>query len=361
MKKALVIFFIIISLLTLGLFLSAEIFEDKIGDAFKRTVNASITSEFHFEAFDLSMVRSFPYAAIRFNDLSILDNKSDTLLYAGRALFKLDMLSIFQSQIQLHSVEVMDGFINIAVDKKGNRNFEISKPNQSEESRDLGISQASIKNMQVVFDNENSKSRAELIAEDVVLQLDIEEHIRSNILGSIKSNKIQVGKDIYLNDKQLSINSDISYDLEQNELKLADGEVGIEGILFYTNGKIAFKGDHEYYDLVINNTNGSLEEIFKLLPENQVEEFKKISSSGDFDLTVFYKGKQSKYSNPELQADLSFERGRVVVPQLDIPLKAVSFSAKYLDKYRKGLSDASVQINGFKATMDGEKITGKFS
>jgi len=362
LKKVLIITGISLLLIIIGLFASAEIFEEKIGATFKESINNTLESEFHFDAFDLSLVRSFPFAAIRFQDVYLLDIKGDTLLEADRAQFKLDVLSLLQSKIKVNTTQIENGSINISVDKKGLANYEILAPSDVDPGATaLKINEARIMDMAINYHDYQSKSHVELHADDLLLGLDLEHNVNISVLGTVNSKVITVDKLKYLINRDLSINSGISYDIDNKVLSFRKGEVGIEGIVVNTSGNITYKGDHEVYDLVMTNTDGSLESIFQLLPDKQVEEFKKISSSGDFDLTVFYKGKQGKYSTPELQADLSYARGRIVIPQFDVPLKNVSFSAKYLDKAKKGLKDAGVQINGFKASLDGERISGSMA
>ena len=347
-------------MIIIGLFAFAEIFEEKIGASFKESINETLQSEFHFEAFDLSLVRSFPYATIRFQDVYLLDIKEDTLLQADRAQFKLDIFSLLQSKIKVNATQVESGSINIRVDKKGLANYDILTPSGSTDksSTGLAIKEARILDMDINYIDATSNSDVRLRADDILLGLDLADQINISLLGTVQSKVIAIDKLRYLTNKVLSVNSGLIYDMNKKVLTFNDGEVGIEGMVINASGDITYNGDHEMYDLVLTNTDGNIESIFKLLPDKQVDEFKNISSSGDFDLTVFYKGKQSKYSTPELQAELSYERGRIVIPQLGIPLKNVSFSAKYLDKAQKGIKDASVLINGFKASLDGERITG---
>jgi len=360
LKKVLVIIGISLLAIIIGLFAAAEIFEEKIGASFKESINKTLKSEFHFETFDLSLVRSFPYATIRFQDVLLLDSKEDTLLQADRAHFKLDVFSLLQSKIKVNATQIENGVINISVDKSGLANYDIISPSAStnESSTGLAIKEARILDMDINYTDASSRSNVHFKADDLLLGLDLADKVNITMLGTLQSKVIAIDKLKYLTNKTLSVNSGLTYDNKERALSFQNGEVGIEGIVFNTSGTIKYNGDHEIYNLVMTNTDGNLESIFKLLPDEQVDEFRKITSSGDFDLTVFYKGKQSKYTTPELQAELSYERGRIVIPQLDIPLKNVSFSAKYLDKSKKGLKDASILINGFKASLDGERITG---
>ncbi len=149
MKKALIIIGISLLVIIIGLFASAEIFEEKIGATFKESINSTLKSEFHFEAFDLSLVRSFPYATIRFQDVYLLDVKEDTLLQADRAQFKLDIFSLLQSKIKVNATQVENGTINISVDKNGLPNYDIIAPSEStdQSSTRLAIKEARILDM----------------------------------------------------------------------------------------------------------------------------------------------------------------------------------------------------------------------
>ncbi|MBT8220925.1 MAG: hypothetical protein KJP00_13930 [Bacteroidia bacterium] len=362
MKKALTTIAIVLLVLVIGLFASAEIFEDKIGKSVQDSLNASLKTKFDFETFDLSLVRSFPNAAIRFQNISLMDLAGDSLLTAKKAKINLNLFSLLRSEIEFLSVDIEDGALNIIVDSKGQRNYDIwHKSAKGSNPSTLSINEAKIKNIEINYVDRPNKSHAVMIADDLLLSLNFDDIIEFDALGILHSEKVNVNKNAYLIGKKLSINSGIAYNTSEQILNFKNGEVGVDGLVFHADGSIDFNGDHQLYDLVLTNTNGSLEAIFGLLPKDQVESFKKITSSGNFNLTVFYKGKQAKYSNPALQADLSYSRGRIVVPQIDVPLKNVSFAAKYIDSSKKGLSDAQVQINAFKGTMDGERITGNFA
>jgi len=286
LKKILIIIGVSLLLIIIGLFASAEIFEEKIGGAFRESVNSSLKTEFHFDAFDLSMVRGFPNASIRFQDVYLLDIHGDTLIQADRANFKLDMFSLLRSKIQVNATEIESGQINLSIDKKGIGNYEIlSDSLANEETTNLAIDEATIKDIDIRYKD------AKLYAEDLLLQLDINEAVDMSILGQVKSKVVSIDKLQYLINQDLSINSGLSYHMADRKLEIKNGEVGVDGILVNADGSIAYNGDHEMYDLVLTNTDGNLESIFKLLPKNTVEEFKKITSSGDFNLTVFVTGR----------------------------------------------------------------------
>ena len=277
MKKILVIFGICLLVIIIGLFAFAEIFEEKIGARFKESINETLKSEFHFEAFDLSLVRSFPYATIRFQDVYLLDIKEDTLLQADRAQFKLDIFSLLQSKIKVNATQVESGSINIRVNKNGLANYDILAPSVSTDKSTtrLAIKEARILDMNINYSDATSNSDVRLRTDDILLGLDLADQVNISLLGTVQSKVIAIDKLKYLTNKILSVNSGLTYDMDKKVLTFNDGEVGIEGMVINTSGDITYNGDHEMYDLVLTNTDGNIESIFKLLPDKQVTSLKK--------------------------------------------------------------------------------------
>ncbi len=109
----------------LVLLILAQVYEDKIGELVVKELNKSLKAPITVEHVDLTLVRTFPDASVILSQVSMPDAKNGILLNAKTLSLNFGFLSLFRDEIEIESVIVADGALNILKEKDGKVNYDV--------------------------------------------------------------------------------------------------------------------------------------------------------------------------------------------------------------------------------------------
>jgi len=104
----------------------------------------------------------------------------------------------------------------------------------------------------------------------------------------------------------------------------------------------------------LNSKEGNLATVFTLLPEEYLEYFKDIESTGTFLFDFTYKGQKTLKENPKLSARVRLKDGEIQSTLLGKPIKDVSFTANFNNGKYKNLKSSSIKVSDFKGYFNKE-------
>ncbi|MEL6277101.1 MAG: AsmA family protein, partial [Bacteroidota bacterium] len=126
-RRLLLFLFAIVLLVVIGAVVIVSFFEEQVGKTLVKEINKQLTTELVVEKFDLSVLPNFPNVAANLRNISLKDNRSDTLLQAENLSFRFGLLSLLSRSIKVKKVVVNNGALNIYVDARGKNNYTIFK------------------------------------------------------------------------------------------------------------------------------------------------------------------------------------------------------------------------------------------
>jgi len=339
MKRFLRKFFLIlfISLIVLfGLSLAlTSLFEKQIGDRIISLLNQQLTTELTVGDMDLTALRTFPYLAANLRDVRLDDTYGDALIEAHTLSFRFGLLSVLSSNYEVKSVKVSKGLLAIHVDQRGVNNYEVYRtPDQPGNSNtsDTGIKleEAILEDVDLTYDNRQTGQRVNLLVDQATFSGAFSSRqftLKSD--AKLLSKGIQVGDTRYLVRERIGYQAALQVDLTEGIYRLEQVEVDIDGNAFAISGVTENWEEGLYYDLLVNNEEGSIEGVLQLLPENLSRALGDFRSRGSFTFQATIKGPATRSQSPEIRADLSLDQGRLIHPSMPSDFKDVSFKASF--------------------------------
>ncbi|NJN77848.1 MAG: hypothetical protein HC803_05555 [Saprospiraceae bacterium] len=103
----------------------AQIYEDKIGVMAVKSINKLLKAPLTVEYVDLTLIQTFPKASVILNGVSVPDTRGGILLNAKTMYLQFGIMSIFKDEIDIQSVLVSNGSLNVLTDKKGVSNYDV--------------------------------------------------------------------------------------------------------------------------------------------------------------------------------------------------------------------------------------------
>ena len=177
MKKALKIVGIVVGLVVLALIAIPFLFEDRILEAVKSTVNKNINAEFDFAEADVSLIRNFPEVSVSVNDMSIINTgvfAGETLVSAQSANISMPFMQLFNGEgepYNVNSFSIDGAIVNVHIDEEGHVNYDIAKldsdstpvtTSETSSGVSLSIQKYEITNSQIKYLDEKGKMNFEL-------------------------------------------------------------------------------------------------------------------------------------------------------------------------------------------------------
>jgi len=346
------------ALFTIGVVL-AMIFEDEIGEKLLKSLNSQIKSEITVGEFELSLFSGFPEASAELNDVLILDTWSGELLRAKKVAFRFRLLSLFSSTIDINSVLVRDGQLNIKVGKRGGNNYTIFKStgetNESEMAIDL--KEAMLRQIDVYYLNDQ-------------LQQEFKTEVKSaNFSGQFASDKFslvsdaslfnqfaKIEKDKYFENKSIGYEGEILVDFAKGEYDIKQLNLTLGGQQFSADGFIQEFEDYTDLDILITSEENDINAVLQLLPEEYLAYVADFKSRGNFDFEATINGKYNQSRNPVIKLDISLKDGEISSSKLETDLEDVSFSAQYSNGKERNNASSSFVLKDFKGYFNRELV-----
>ena len=175
MKKALIIFGIILAVLLAAAFTLPIIFKDDIFAAVKKEIDKSVNADVVLEPdnFSLSLFSNFPSITVSVKDLGVINRAP----FAGEVLFATESFEVevnlgdvlFGDQMRLKGITLVRPIINVKVLEDGRANYDIAVPSTdtvattAEESGEFsfGIDHWELVEADIVYDDKSIPVLAE--------------------------------------------------------------------------------------------------------------------------------------------------------------------------------------------------------
>jgi len=171
MKKKIFKIVGILFLLIVGLIIAAPfILEAKIGDLIKTNVNNNLNAHLDFTDASLSLVKSFPDADLRLQNVTLINKapfEGDTLFAAKDMLLTMGVKELLKDAgeaIAIQNINVDGAKVHVQVNEEELASYEIGPKNDAPEGAatdangfTLDLQSYEIKNSEVIYDDQAAK------------------------------------------------------------------------------------------------------------------------------------------------------------------------------------------------------------
>ena len=365
MKKILLWILLIILFLIIASIGIAVVFEKQIGQQLITAINKELVHDIEVEDFELSLLRGFPYVSARLKQVQVPDKRKNLLLEAEAMSFNIGLLGLLQSNLNISNVLIENGALFVEVDRRGRANYLIAKETEVESAAmtggdfSLSIKEATLNNMELIYIDQQSKQEMKLLLENASFTGKFDSQEFSLISdATMQSNFVELESTRYLVGKKLGYTAEIYVDLNNGLYEFQDVVLTVDQNDFDIKGTVQQQTKGTVFDLVINNKDGNLESVIKLLPE-EYEYLEGFSSRGNFDFDIIVKGKMNDKETPAVDFRFGLVDGIIENDELGTSIRDVSFAAGFKNGKSPNGKDAVFEITDFKGYFNRELIESK--
>ena len=326
------VFGILISLFLL-ITISIYLFKDKIIGVVVSQINTSLNAPVDVKKVDISFWGSFPNLSVDFEHVFIKDaypNKStkDTLLYSDRIRLKFNPIDLWNKNYHVKAIEISPGTLQIRVNKKGEGNYNILKPDTSEsnEKFEMKLKSISLENFRVVYSNKSTQQYYSTAISESELKGDFSAtNYTMTAQGAMLIKKAKSGQVNFLKNKKLDYDFGIDVNQEKGIVALNQAVVNLSGLPFEINGQV----DLDSINFNIKSKNIGLEDLVNKFSLAAIDDVKKFHGSGDVSFNLDINGAVASSDPISVNCDFGISKGELTEPYQHLKIKDINLEGKY--------------------------------
>ncbi|TAE31181.1 MAG: AsmA family protein [Candidatus Kapaibacterium sp.] len=340
MKKLLTFLVVIALLLVVVLAAVPLFFKDRIVQYVKDTANNNITARLNFRDVDISLLRNFPRATVRLQDLALtnqapfegdtlfsattIDVAFDPLAYLREGVLKIYSLNLDTPRIFLHAID------------DNAKNWNITKPSSgAKSSTDTASLRLALKSYSIA--NGRFHFRKDAAERDFILDNinhtgsgDFANDVFTLVTRTDAAITFAQGGSTYMNKATARLTAEIGMDLKKSIYTFKENELLLNELPLGFEGTFGMPDDRDDYDLDIKFTtrNSDFKSFLSIVPAMYSSKFADLKATGSASLMGFVRGVYNDNTYPAFSVKALVQNGSAEHPKLPAALRGVMLDAE---------------------------------
>lgn len=334
MKKFLIFLGIFMLLIMMVIVAIPMMFKAELQKMAMDEANKSVKAKIELGDFDLSLIPNFPRLTVEVSDLTVtgIDQFDGVTLFGAQTITTtLDVMKLYNGDIEIGEIGVDGVDINVIVLKDGTANYDIAiedtegteeiveESTESEEPSDfqMKLKRYYIHNFNLMYDDQQGDMLFELknMNHDGKGDFTLAQFILET-KTTVESMSFKMEGDELL--KKASLNSEINMamDMDQMRFQFDTTFIQLNALILNIDGWLAMPNDSIDMDIAMSSKNNSFKELFSLIPNAYVADYKEVKVKGSMSFGASFKGIYYEEVMPAFAINLGVENGQVKYPDL---------------------------------------------
>lgn len=347
------------------------LFQDKVMNLVKTTINNNVNAKVDFSDSSLSLLRNFPNASVQLSNLTVINNtpfEGDTLVYAKEVNLALKLTELFKAsseQLNIKSFTIDDALVNVLVDKKGNANYDIAKPSETEETKNeepstfgLSINSYAINNATIKYNDEQGKLNLELAELNHSGSGDFSQS--NTELDTQTSTLVSFGMDgnSYAKNQKIELDAILGMDLTNMRFSFLKNEAKLNNLPLVFDGFVQVNEKNQEVDINFKTPSSDFKNFLGLIPEAYTKSIADVSTTGNFSVNGKVNGIIDDKHIPKLDISMKSNNASFKYPDLPKSVQNINIDAQIKNTTGK-TENTFVTINGLSFKIDQDTFSGK--
>ncbi len=341
--------------------------KQKITSAVEKAVKENLNGNVTIESIDISVWRSFPKAEIELNKVSITDSFHRPLLQLAQIRATAGLFDLIGSKINISTVTLNDGFIDLFTDSSGYTNSYLLKTKQKSgntKGKKLAIENIAFNNVSLISKNKETDKKFEVVFEK--MNAAIKERNDSNWQISMKEKCLVKGlgfnleKGSYINNQTIEGKWDITLNTKAPSFSFEKTTLTFNGQPFTLEGAFNTK-EPSHFELHVSSNGLKYAQAIQLLPANIDRKLTLFKLSRPLNVVATIEGPMAKGTTPFVHVVWSV-KGSDLKTDI-VSFTNCAFNGAFTNQMNKSLpvsdENSQVSFSGFTGYLGAIKMTGK--
>jgi hypothetical protein len=357
------ILLIFITVAAISLFAASFLLRDQASELILDNINKTILTRLDVGSVRLSLLRSFPKAAIELKDVSLLSSagfnknefkgiNTDTLLTADKVYVVFSITDLLKKTFDIKRITVSHGKIILLSDSSGKVNYMIlkeTKTGNSGKSEDLSVLLERVQFSSLDFSYINRSTKMEL--DGTIKSARLTSRIAGSLItlgseGNILFRKFELDRI----KTAFPVNAGIDLKMEYSDkgFLIKKGDISIEGIKFSVNGSIT---NDDILDIKFGAENLELQKARKYIPAEYTDRLRDYQISGKMLISGKLTGKYSRTLNPHFEINCNLENGGITNNVTGLQVSNFYFAGSYSNGHNNNQESAILSLRDIRAKI----------
>ncbi len=333
-------------------------------DELNKNLKAPLTTK----EVSVSIFSTFPMVSLEFKEVNIIDplRKNSSLIEAQRLYLGFNFYDVINKKYKVQLIELDSGSINMYVDKKGIKNFDIIKAqpkykdNQNTSAAfSFQLNKVGLNRIKVNYIDKSALTNIDIFAQEAAISGQFtEKEFEMELKLSGLCNQLKFGTLALFKQKTLYLNLAFQVNNFTNNYLIKRGELGINTLFLHLSGDMKLEPKKSNYNLVFSTEKITIQDLISILPFEVPSHIKSYASQGKVHFKGKYAGTQSSQSSPQLMVDFGIEEGQLIEPKAGIKIEKINLKGNYIGD--NDLSKSKLNIPSLSAQFKGSQIRGNF-
>ncbi len=367
MKKALKIIGISLLIIFLLLLAIPFVFQSKIKDIVKQTINNNLNAHVEFSDVNLSFIKSFPQAQVDVNDLVITNFepfKDEKLATAKSISLNMSIKELFkkasEGPIVINEIYLDEALVILKTNKFGDTNFDIAKkseetttetPQDTTKGFSLDVKDYAITNSALTYLDESSNTTFYIT--------ELNHSGKGTFSGDVSeldtntSARVSFSMDSteYLSNNDIKLDALIDLDLTNSKYTFKENKAYINQLPLEFQGYVQLLENGQEVDITFENPGSDFKDFLAVVPKEYSKNIENVETSGNFKINGMVKGLVSEKTIPQLDINVLSNNASFKYP--DLPKRVQDISINVAIKNNTGnVDDTYVNISTLNFKID---------
>ncbi len=371
MKKIYKILLGIVAFFLIFLISVPFLFQDKIMNLVKTTLNNNVNAQVDFNSANLSLFRSFPNASVQLSDVTVINKapfKGDTLVYAKEVNLALKITELFKStseQLNIQSFSIDNAHVNILVDEEGNANYDIAKPSDTSKEKTnnsssfgFSINSYALTNSTIKYNDKQGKLNLELNHFNHYGSGDFSQE--KSELDTETSTFVSFGMDgnSYVKNQKITLDAILEMDLITKKFSFLKNEAKINNLPLVFDGYVQVNENNQEVAINFKTPSSDFKNFLGLIPEAYTKSIANVNTTGNFSVNGSVHGLMDDKHIPKFAISMQSNNASFKYPDLPKSVQNITIDAELKNTTGK-TENTFVSINALSFKIDQDVFSGK--
>jgi hypothetical protein len=367
MKRLVIIVAVVVGLVVGTLVAVPYFFKDKIVALVKATANEQLTATVDFDNLDLSLLRSFPQASVRLENLRVVNQAApfagDTLVACAALDMTVNPLAYWREQkIAILALTLDKPVLNLRIAADSSKNWKITKPNPDERpstkpsTTKISLTTYTVNDGTVRFRKDAAERELLLTQFNHEGRGDFAKDVFTLMTQSSAVMSFTNGGVTYVSEAPVTLKMDVAMDLNQMKFTFAENELRLRELLAQFEGYFAMPDgtDDMEFDIRFATKNNEFKNLLSLVPAVYSSTVSDLKSSGTATIQGFVKGIYNDSTYPGFDITVQAANGSFQYPKLPKAVNNVFLDMRVTNPGGQGFDSVVLMVKNLALTMAGD-------
>ena len=349
--------------IVLVLFLAQRYLGPEVKKLFITEINKSLTAEVQIDEVQLSLIKDFPFASVRFSGVRMKEAlnppSKNYLLTAGTISMRFNIWDLLRKKYEVKIIRLADVEIapRIYADGRDNYHFWKQSASGSVDNVNFGLQRIIFHNLHIRYANDVSSTSLDVKVPGFVAKGNFGSNKYAlDLAGNILLNEYKSQGISYVSDRNINVWLTLDADNTTGLYNIKKGTLETGKLKLATSGSLIYSDKQKQIDLNVSATGSTLEEMISLVPVRFTKSFSGYKFQGKGNITSKIFGLFGDNQIPAVTVRLDLQNGIIAERKSGMSLRNVSALAAY--SVNQNGKNESLSISKLKANLGDGFISG---